>query len=383
MISVEALPAAHGDCLWVEWDHGPDRRRMLIDGGPGGTRALPVGLAARFARQPEDQREFELVVCSHIDDDHIAGLLPLLTAPPENFRAHDIWFNALQHTGPADTLGVRSANRLVECLSRDRLPWNSLMNGDAIAVPTQGELPEVRLRGLTLTLLSPGPTQLERLRTVWKKPAPQRLRADRDVLGASVPLDDVDAQRLAELAARPYRADRNAANGSSIAFLAEHPDGSRVLFGADAHAETLVASLRRLWHGNGFPVSLVKVPHHGSAHNMSPALAGALSCHDWLFSTNGGRAHRSRTEAGRSTHPDPEAAARIMVRNAAAHPEGVDAPHTTFWFNHLSPSTERYARPSLRALGLRTEYPYEGGEGGEGITVLVSGGRVTRGAGPL
>lgn len=379
MISVEALPAAHGDCLWVEWDDGPHRRRMLIDGGPARPHTLPVGLAARFDRQPEDRRDFELVVCSHIDDDHILGLLPLLTAPPKNFRTRDIWFNSLRHTGPADTLGVRSANRLTECLEGGRFPWNAAVGGGPVVVPAQGGPPRIPLRGLTLTLLSPGPAQLARLRTAWRRSGTPRSRADRDVLGSPAgPGEPVmDAQRLADLAARPYQPDTSAGNGSSIAFLAEHPDGSRVLFGADAHADTLVRSLRRIWHGNGFPVSLVKVPHHGSAHNVSAELVAALNCRDWLFCTNGGRGHEARTRAGRSTHPAPEAAARILVRNAEGRSGNPDRPHTTFWFNHRSPSTRRYAQPSLRALGLRTEYPDT-----EGITVVVSGGRAARGGPP-
>lgn len=374
MIRVEALPARHGDCLWVEWDDGPRLRRMLIDGGPGGMRELPAGLAARFARQPEDQREFELVVCTHIDDDHLAGLLPLLTAPPKNFSTRDIWFNALEHTGPADTLGVVGAQRLTECLRSGHHPWNVATSGEPIAVPTRTAPPRFPLRGLTLTLLSPWPDQLTALRAHWRRATAARARRRaRDVLGGTDLFDGADARTLARLAARPYQADTAAPNGSSIAFLAEHPDGSRVLFGADAHAEALVRSLRLVWHGNDFPVSLVKAPHHGSAHNMSRALAAALRCGNWLISTDGGRGHRTRFADGRSTHPAPETIARIMVRNAASGRPG--APHTTLWFNHRSPSTARYAVPSLRELGLRAEYPRDDTRG---IAVVVSRGTVFR-----
>ncbi|MFF2367865.1 MBL fold metallo-hydrolase [Streptomyces sp. NPDC058122] len=374
MITIEALPAAHGDCLWVEWDDGPHQRRMLIDGGPGSTRSLPVGLAARFARQPEDQREFELVVCSHIDDDHIVGLLPLLTAPPKGLHVCEVWFNALEHTGPWDTLGVRSAERLTQVLHEGRFPWNTDTGGGPIVVPEKGP-PTFPLRGLTLTLLSPRYKQLTALRTDWHKKT--AVRSERDVLGGSAVPTAFDMRYLRELAARPYEADRTAANGSSIAFLAEHPDGSRVLFAADAHADVLVQSLHRLWHGNGYPVSLVKAPHHGSAHNVSAGLVAAVACGDWLFSTNGGRGHGARTRAGLSTHPTPEAVARILLRNGPAEDDSRE-PHTTFWFNHLTPSTERYAHPSLATLGLRTEYPKPGTDG---IRVTVSEGRVVRGDG--
>jgi hypothetical protein len=379
VISVEALPAEHGDCLWVEWDDGPYRRRMLIDGGPGTRNSLPPGLKARFDRQPADPaaREFELVVCTHIDDDHITGLLPLLSAPPEHFSTRDIWFNGHRHMGGRDTLGARGANLLVDRLTDSGLPWNRAAEGGPIVVPDDGPLPVFTPRGLRLTLLSPTRARLDKLLKHWPDPRDTTADGDQDLLGPTADDDGtghtgLTPERLAEIITdRPYRPDRNPANGSSIAFLAEHPDGSRVLFGADAHAETLVESLGRRWHGGGFPVALCKVPHHGSAHNVSSALLGALDCRHWLFSTNGGRGHETRLRSGRSTHPDLAAVARILLHDRQR------GPGATLWFNHRSPSTERYRDPSLHRCGLRAaEYPQEGTEG---ITVLVRGTTVVRG----
>ncbi|MEU6277903.1 hypothetical protein ABZ871_36730 [Streptomyces populi] len=374
MIVVEALRAEHGDCLWIEWDDGPRRRRMLIDGGPGRRDALAPGLADRFERQPVRERRFELVVSTHIDDDHITGLLPLMTAPPPGFTTKEVWFNADHHLGADDTLGVRAANELAALLRRKRLSWNTRAGGDAIVVDEQKPLPTFPLQGgLTLTLLSPTRAGLRKLRKSWRR-SDLVAQEPGDVLGAAEDAR-LDATSLPELAARPYRRDRSEANGSSIAFLAEHRDGSRVLFGADAHAETLVLSLRRLWHGSGYPVALCKVPHHGSAHNVSPGLVRALDCRHWLFSTNGGRGHAKRWTSGRSTHPSPEAVARILAQG----PQGArdtGGAGTTFWFNHRSPSTLRYGGDSLRSLGLRSEYP---ADGAEGITVVVENGEVTRG----
>ena len=33
MFTIEMLPAAHGDCLWIEYGSGQEVRRILIDGG--------------------------------------------------------------------------------------------------------------------------------------------------------------------------------------------------------------------------------------------------------------------------------------------------------------------------------------------------------------
>jgi hypothetical protein len=328
MVGVEALPADDGDCLWIEW---PDARgvthRMLVDGGRGHPGRIPPGLAARLARQPEDQRAFDLVVCTHIDADHIGGLLALVEDPPLGFRTADIWFNGRNHL---DVLGPAQGDQLSDALTRLRVPWNRAFGGAAAVVPPGHDLPVIELPGLRITLLSPTRAQLARLARSW-----QRVLADAEAALAPPPpatdlLRRADIDRgveLHRLRARPYTPDRSAANASSIAFLAEGIDGDRVLLAADATAEVLAASLRRIAGGGRYRVDLCKVPHHGSRHNTSWPLLALLDCRHWLVSTSGLR----------HGHPDRETMARILC--------GPDK--ATAWFNYRGRSTEEYAAPEL------------------------------------
>lgn len=375
MIRVEALPAAEGDCLWVEWTHAGRSHRMLVDGGSKSRARLPEGLADRLDRQPVHDRRFDLVVCTHIDTDHIGGLLALFTDPPEGFTAEEVWFNCRDHLLPADLLGPRQGDRLAELLRARGVAWNTRTGGEAVMVPADGAPPVFHLPGLRLTVLSPDREGLEKLRGAWPEPAAEDPVPDRpdllgdprgvdpDEEGACIPWDE-----LADDAG--YTRDDAPHNGSSIAFCVEDATGARVLFGADAHAETLAASLGRLGSGHPYRVDLCKVPHHGSAHNMSPALLDALDCRHWLISTHGGRALSRRAKEasyryGEGAHPSLGAMARIMLR---------PGPRPTLWFNHRVPSTARYAE-----LDVRTAYPEPGTEG---ITVLVERGRVTRAPSP-
>ena len=97
---------------------------------------------------------------------------------------------------------------------------------------------------------------------------------------------------------------RPSRNGSSIAFIAEH-DGKRVLFGADAHADVLLASLKRgpLAQDDTLGLDVFKVAHHGSKRNVSRELVEALPAKRYLISTSGAI----------FGHPNPEAIARIAV----------------------------------------------------------------------
>jgi hypothetical protein len=357
MIHVEALPADDGDCLWIEWPdaHGATHR-MLADGGRGNPRWIPPGLAARLARQPQDQRAFDLVLCTHIDADHIGGLLALVDDPPPGFRTADVWFNGRRHL---DLLGPAQGDDLSAALTRQSVPWNRAFGGAAVVVPPGDDLPVVELPGLRMTLLSPTRAQLARLALSWPRvlaeaeaglaparPAPDLLRredADREV-------------ELHRLTARPYTPDGSAANASSIAFLAEDDDGDRVLLAADASAEVLVASLRRVAAGGRYRVDLCKVPHHGSRHNTSPELLSLLDCRHWLLSTSGRR----------HGHPHREAMARILCRPDEA----------TAWFNYRGQTTEEYAGPALGArYGFSAVHP---APASPGIALRVGRGRVER-----
>jgi metallo-beta-lactamase superfamily protein len=167
MIHIEALPADDGDCLWIEWpDEDGATHRMLIDGGRGNPGRIPPGLAARLARQPADQRAFDLMVCTHIDVDHIGGLLALAENPPPGFRVADVWFNGRRHL---DLLGPAQGDILSAALARHSMPWNRAFGGAAVVVPPGDGLPVAELPGLRITLLSPTRAQLAVLARSWPR----------------------------------------------------------------------------------------------------------------------------------------------------------------------------------------------------------------------
>ncbi len=75
VFTVEMLAGGNGDALWIEYGD-PDRPfRILVDGGTEPTRTT---LAARFGALPDDQRHVELLIVTHIDGDHIGGILDFL-----------------------------------------------------------------------------------------------------------------------------------------------------------------------------------------------------------------------------------------------------------------------------------------------------------------
>ena len=204
------------------------------------------------------------------------------------------------------------------------------------------------LPGLTVTVLAPDVSGLERLLEHWPEVVEEGSSGTEpgdlpgDALGDD---DDFPLDSLDELLRTRYRRDPSAANGSSIAVLLTADDGARVLLGADAPAEPLVAALQPLTANLGrVPVDLCKLPHHGSAGNVSPALLAALDCRQWLVSTNGGPRGRYPSPVAASPGSSPARTARPSGSTTARPSPTGSAARRSSWRGLRRPSTRRRRR---------------------------------------
>jgi hypothetical protein len=354
------LPAACGDCLWLEYGTPPATKIVIIDGGVRATAGpLRDRIAAARRERGGGPLDVELLVVTHIDNDHILGVIELLENPDSSLRVKDIWFNGrLQLRGlpplppgwrrrraakrreranrpadllggdgeitddddtldegasplsPADLLGPQEGDALSKLLETRALPWNRhpLWSRAAVMVPDDGPLPSLSLDGdLKLTLLGPSLARLHDLCTVWS-----------DVLGG-----DEDAEEEGKGGGLPgdllgrgdtwppewkdgEKRDPSVTNGSSIMLMAEY-QGRALLLAGDAHAPDIADALERLRRErNAGPqplsVAAFKLSHHGSDKNLTQAVMEQIDCSRYLVSTDGS-SHR---------HPDHQALLRIL-----------------------------------------------------------------------
>ena len=75
MLSVKLLPAGYGDCILLSTDDAKPVN-ILIDGGLAQTYDDYIKKEA--AHILELHQKLNLVICTHIDNDHISGLVELL-----------------------------------------------------------------------------------------------------------------------------------------------------------------------------------------------------------------------------------------------------------------------------------------------------------------
>jgi hypothetical protein len=213
---------------------------------------------------------------------------------------------------------------------------------------------------MTLTLLSPTPSQLKKLAPVWTREMRRYglepgSRVDYSRFLKGIPSASTDVDELADSA---FAGDKGVPNGTSIAVLAEF-GGAAALLAADAHAPVLGASIQTLLRQRGgkrLRLDAFKVSHHASQNNLSSELLQLLDCRRYLVSTNGDH----------FCHPDREAIGRIIKY-------GGDRP--ALHFNYRSKYNEVWERPDLQErYRYLTHYPEAGREGAR-VSLLSGGNR--------
>lgn len=329
MFTIELLPAQRGDCLWLKYGDESDPHHVVVDAGPSETidRLVPE-LERRISSLRGRTNRIELLTVSHIDTDHIQGVVSIFSEPRRLRLFRDVWFNGYEHISGA--LGGPDGERLTAVLDTDPQRWNREFRGGPVVVPDAGDLPRIVLRGgLELTLLSPTPKGLQKLVPKWERECEKAGLIPGE--GAVVPRkwqrEGILGFNPDQLARREYSRDRAEANGSSIAFVARYGPKS-VLCAADAHAEVLETSLDRLGAAP-HRFTAIKLSHHGSRRNLSPGLLSRIRSKHWLVSTNGANFN----------HPDLDALARVVVTQTKP----------TFHLNYVTEQVEDL----IRAAGAR------------------------------
>lgn len=346
MLRLKMYPAKNGDAFLVD----AGGTYILIDAGFA--RTYQAFIATDLAKLVLDGGRLDLVVCTHIDADHIGGLLEFfsLNGTPDRrgIEVSAIWHNSLRSLpasaaapdGVADEMILESIRRLgfqgvaasssnpisarqgsslAKLLRQFGYTWNS---GDGTTCISAGDAPVSLSSSVSVHVIGPTTARLEELRELWLREV-QNL----GYRGSSNPSDLIDdayemwcaraqapsVPRATPIAARGglrladvYMPDTSVSNGSSIALIV-CTGNTRLLFLGDALAEDMVTSLKAQQLTAGPLIfDAIKVSHHGSLHNTSVKLLSIVDSPCFLISSDGSR----------HGHPDFEVLAEIVDRPA-------------------------------------------------------------------
>ncbi len=307
IFSLEALRARHGDCLLVHFGTPQDPHTILIDGGPQTVYADALKPRLRELREhligleriaPDDALPLALALVSHIDDDHIGGMLALaedddggLALPHPSWVApKTLWHNTFEQMAGApeatvseivlerDTTSKTSAvlasvkqGRELQAQA-EKLGWpiNSPFKGDLVQAPPQGGLRVKLDEATSIVVLSPRADEIEGLRKEWLKQM-KRLRAK----------EAASAQVSAYLDKSPY-------NLSSLVCLLHQEDHTMLLTG-DARGDLILKALdaAALTSNGELHVNVLKLPHHGSIRDVDVDFFQRITAEHYVISGDG------------------------------------------------------------------------------------------------
>lgn len=366
MPKLKMYPAKNGDAFLIE----AAETCILIDAGYAST--FTDGIAKDLVDLSGRGRHLNLLVSTHIDADHIGGLIELLSVNGASggrslVEIDNVWHNSLRSlhrfNGAADdarsvavleairrrglvlpgenpasikAISAAQGSSLARLLRDGAYRWNG---GDGTECVTSSPLVQRLNSDVAIRVVGPSLTRLEALRGHWlseMRSIGYRGGAKiNDLVEDAYEMWCASMRQTSEPRAVPISADANRtlkdvyvpdtsiANGSSIAFTL-CADGANMLFLGDAWTEDVIAELSTL-RSSKFPLffDAIKVSHHGSLHNTSVELLELVDAPCYFLSSDGSR----------HGHPDFEVLAEIVDRPASFE--------RNIYVNYETPTSQR------------------------------------------
>ncbi|HRE19421.1 MAG TPA: MBL fold metallo-hydrolase [Rhabdaerophilum sp.] len=311
---VEAIDAGHGDALLVRYyrENGDIPVILLVDGGPSSARnpkretfnpykdrVIPWLREVREnleaegrlgARANDPNVVLDLVVCTHIDDDHIAGIDRLYDclanqekcAPGgDAIEARQLWFNSfsamLKGIDIVDAVSDQPVTVVQGVAQGERVTVNAPKHGATINAGAPGGLIaglhiwDKRFAPAKITVLNPDRKALENLAKDWRKEmAKVKTEVQTSALEGRFPVD------------------RAVPNLSSIVMVVEC-FGRSVLLTGDQLSKNILPALDKAYpdRQGKHRFDVVKVPHHGSIANVQREFVERVQADVYVFCANG------------------------------------------------------------------------------------------------
>ena len=292
LFTLEALEAKKGDSLLLHFGTPANPGMIVIDGGPGGVykKTLRPRLEQlRGKRTPGEALPIRMLMVSHLDDDHINGVLQMLNELDDlrvakklqPYNILTLWHNSFDDIlgNDAELLTANLQTAATAASNDTAIPDDLPIHRDAalvLASVNQGR--ELRARakslaldvnggfgtlvgvaegqpgttleiepGLSFTVIGPSKSRVVALREEWDK--------------------QIKKLGVAKQAAF---VDDSVFNLASIIVIAQASDKTMLLTG-DARGDDILDGLKGagLLNAGTCHFDVLKVPHHGSDRNVS------------------------------------------------------------------------------------------------------------------
>lgn len=349
MLSIKLFPAEYGDCIMLSIGKH-HQYNILIDGGL--SKTYQKYIKSEIQHIKEMRQKIGLIVCTHMDNDHICGLIQVLKEADSDF-VENIWYNGFLQivdsrfysqkennftdrdnkildriiskgmvSDAEQEIGINEGMSLGVLIEERKIPLNLVVGGQVIC----SELVENRheiASNIFITVLGPSKNDIIELEDHWKKEMVSRNYMFR--VSDKIKLTEAfeyqieciksiynkesfkisEDEDLTKYIGDLEESDESIVNRSSISFILEYND-KKYLFLGDAVIDK--ALLKKIEDVVGFEYrfSAIKLPHHGSRYNITHDFISRYSADEYYCLTN----------SVKYGHPDLEVLATILCKDS-------------------------------------------------------------------
>ncbi|TXI95276.1 MAG: MBL fold metallo-hydrolase [Chryseobacterium cucumeris] len=319
-MEIRFLPVGCGDGIHIRYRGNDSQyRNIFIDGGVEKGQIYPQILRKEIEKVIDTDERIDLWIITHIDDDHIGGLLRFIKDIDLRNRLDlsrtEFWFNYSSYD-----YGINIKKSKLKSVSQGVRLRDFLYNESKLNQAICTELGTIDLAGCKLTVLTPEKKELDILYQKWlrgeikireKQSMSKKFAKQNDY---QIDLDDFDLTGFVE--------DKSEFNASSISLLLEF-NGERVLLLADSQPSNVIKSLRGLYYSaqNKLKLKMMQLAHHGSSHNTNDGLLEMIDCDEFVISADGfnknNLPHKAVIARVKKNFPNQVSKIHITHKNAA------------------------------------------------------------------
>lgn len=340
ILTLEPLQAQEGDCLLLHWGTNAAPKLAVIDGGPG--RVYEHFLQPRLEQirmnHKVDRLTIDLVMVSHIDNDHIVGIKKffrdLKSEIDKNipdgqrpFKVERLWHNTFNDILGDGIDGYYKTLTASFTASVGGEPNPEVVDKVEEAFKNKGEDDEeARQRAYDIGLILAGHGESRELRDnhhfLYKANEiaalnhPFKKNGKATLITAEMTPEPANVAGLKFTVAGPFEAqivalqeafdkyikkegltteavlaayaDKSVPNLSSIVCLVEL-ERKKILLTGDARGDFVIEGLKKtkILKNKSFKIDVLKVPHHGSEHNLERSFFETILADTYVFSADG------------------------------------------------------------------------------------------------
>ena len=258
MIEISVRQALQGDCIWIRCI-SETVTNIVIDAGPS---SFAVGFKELIKEIAANDEKIDLLIYSHVDDDHIRGSIPYLRKC-EKAIIDKAWING-SGSNVYSSMQEHSARNVSNLLGL-------LKEKNIIVESPILEGKEYRFHNGLIRVIAP--TELEMLKVAEM------------ITSSSKNIKEHGSQKyIGDICNAPdkYNPDSSDTNRASIIIVLEF-ENKKLLFTGDAPAENIIRAVDRYYPAEKFEI--LKLPHHGSDRNISRDLLKKVEAKQYIIST--------------------------------------------------------------------------------------------------